>query len=160
MQPWNYFFHAKVYGFIKDNITIDDNILVYKVIQFIAFSLFTITNEYAFDTFGIQLCPCFLWHMSKCNIMTKIQMIYGRFVFAPTLFNVMLKSTWARDLILDICCSCYYFYQKFMIQLHMLQHTFHTFNKCSIFLSAIQFCYGVYGMMCASQCHSFVEYII
>ncbi len=85
------FFHAKVYGFIKDNITIDDNILVYKVIQFIAFSLFTITNEYAFDTFGIQLCPCFLWHMSKCNITSKIQMTYGRFVFAPISSSVMLE---------------------------------------------------------------------
>ncbi len=38
---------------------------------------FTIANEYAFDTFGIQLCPYFLWHMSKCNTTKNMQITYG-----------------------------------------------------------------------------------
>jgi hypothetical protein len=46
---------------------IDDNILVYKVVQSIPFCLFTIANEYAFDTFGIQLYPCLAHEHIKNN---------------------------------------------------------------------------------------------
>ncbi len=49
-----------------------------------------------------------------------------------TFFGVMLKITFGRDSILDIWCSYHYFCLESMIQLHMLQHTSHIFNKCSI----------------------------
>jgi hypothetical protein len=40
---------------------IDDNILDYKVVQFVPFNFFTMANEYAFEIFGIQFCLCFTW---------------------------------------------------------------------------------------------------
>ncbi len=52
-------------------VTTDDNILACKVIQFVPFNLFTITNMHL-TLFGIQLCHYFLWHMNKCNT-TKTQ---------------------------------------------------------------------------------------
>jgi hypothetical protein len=72
IQPQNHCFPIKVFGFIKNNITTHDNILAYKVTQYVPLSFFIIANEYAFDTFGIQLCPCFIWHMSKCNTIKNM----------------------------------------------------------------------------------------
>jgi len=69
----------KIYGFIKDAITINDDTLIYRVVQFITLTFYTISNEYAFDTFGIQLCPCFFQHMNKCNTIKDTQITYGRF---------------------------------------------------------------------------------
>jgi hypothetical protein len=43
----------KIYGFIKNAITINDDTLIYKVVQFITLTFYTISNEYAFDTFEI-----------------------------------------------------------------------------------------------------------
>jgi hypothetical protein len=68
------------------NIMIDDKILVYMVVQFVPFNLFVINNEHAFDTFRIQFCPCFLWHMNKCNTTKNMQMTYGKFVSTPNFF--------------------------------------------------------------------------
>jgi hypothetical protein len=53
IEPQNHCFPIKLFGFIKNNITTDDNILAYKVIQYVPLSFFIIANEYAFDTFGI-----------------------------------------------------------------------------------------------------------
>jgi len=49
-----------------------------------------------------------------------------------TFFVVMLKITFGRDSILDIWSSYHCFCLESMIQLHMLQHASHIFNKCSI----------------------------
>lgn len=111
---------------------INDNILVYRVVYSIPLNLFTIANEYVFDTFKIQLWHCFLWHISKCNTNKNMQMIYGRFVSTLNLFWCHVGNCLGRDLIMDICCNCDYLYLKFISYHHMLQHTLDIFNKCSI----------------------------
>jgi hypothetical protein len=45
-----HYFLIKVFGFIKNNITIDDNILAYRVVQFIRLNIFTIADEYVHFT--------------------------------------------------------------------------------------------------------------
>jgi hypothetical protein len=69
----------KIHGLIKDAIIINDDTLIYRVVQFITLTLYTITNENAFDTFEIQLRPCFFQHTNKCNTIKDTQMTYGRF---------------------------------------------------------------------------------
>jgi hypothetical protein len=54
----------------------NDYIVDYMVLQFVPFNLFIITNEYAFNSFKIQLRPNFLRHMNKCNITKETQITY------------------------------------------------------------------------------------
>jgi hypothetical protein len=77
----------KIYGLVRDVITINDDTLIYRVVQFRTLTFYTRTNEYAFDTFRIQLCPCFFQHMNKCNTIKNTQMTYGRF----TLIRVQMQ---------------------------------------------------------------------
>jgi len=52
----------------------NEYIVAYMVVQFVPFNF--LTNEYAFNSFKIQLCSNFLWHMNKCNITKETQMTY------------------------------------------------------------------------------------
>ncbi len=79
-------FSIQNFGCIKNNIMTNDYIMAYRVVQFVLFNLFIIINEYAFNSFKIQCCFNFLWHMNKCNITKETQMIYWRFVITPNLF--------------------------------------------------------------------------
>jgi hypothetical protein len=88
----NHYFLVNSFGFIKNNITRDANILAYKIIQFVPINLFTITNEYAFNTFGIQFSHYFLSHMNECNTTKNAQMTYGRFVSTQNIFCCDAKN--------------------------------------------------------------------
>jgi hypothetical protein len=96
--------------------------------------------------------------MGKCNTTKHTQMIYEMFVVTWNLFFCHAWNYVGRNLILDICCNFHHFCLKAIIQLHVLQHGSHTFNKCLIrVLSSISFCFVVYGVVVYFICHYFCK---
>jgi hypothetical protein len=94
-------------------ITTDDNIMACKVIQFVPLNLFTIANMFL-TIFGIQLCLCFLWHMSTCNT-TKTQNDLWKTCMHIKPLLVAFGNCLNRDSILYLCYNCLYFFPKCMI---------------------------------------------
>jgi hypothetical protein len=109
IKTWNYIFHGKIYGFIKENITIDHNaLLIYLVVQYGSLCFFAIANEYAYDIFEIQFCSCFLSHMNN-NTTKDTQMTCCSFVTTLNLFWCHGWNYLGMNLIIDICHSCHSF---------------------------------------------------
>jgi hypothetical protein len=96
-QIWTNCFSIKKFGCIKNNIMTNDYIVAYRVVYFLPFNLFTITNEYAFNSLKIQLHPNFLWHMNKCNITKETQLIYWKLVVTPNLFRCHAWNNFGKN---------------------------------------------------------------
>ncbi len=144
MQIWTNCFSIKIFGCIKNNIMTNDYIVAYKVVQFVPFNLFIITNEYAFNSFKIQLRLNFLWHMNKCNITKETQITYESLLSHQTSFSVMLETNLVKIQIWTYVAITIAPSQKLWSNF-MCCSMHHTFST-RVF-SIILLCYSVYGMV-------------